>query len=37
VNPFSVDAFLTQQWQAPLLVIVVILLVLVVADWIDRQ
>ena len=36
-TPISWDAFLSQPWQAPLLVVVVILLVFVVADWIESR
>jgi len=37
MSAFSWDGFLSQPWQAPLLVVVAILLVLVVADWIENR
>ena len=37
MSAFSWGAFLSQPWQAPLLVIIAILLVFIVADWIDSR
>ena len=31
------DAFLSQPWQGPLLVVIAILLVFAVADWIESK
>ena len=37
MSAFSWDGLLSQPWQAPLIVVVVILLVFVVADWIESR
>ena len=37
MSAFSWGAFLSQPWQAPLLVVIAILLVFVVADWIEGR
>ena len=37
MSAFSWDAFLTQPWQAPLLVVIAILLVFAVADWVEGR
>ena len=36
-TPTSWDAFLSRPWRAPLLVVIAILLVFVVADWIESR
>ena len=36
-SAFSWDALLSQPWQAPLLVIIAILLVFIVADWVESR
>jgi hypothetical protein len=37
VSAFSWGGFLSQPWQAPLLVVVAILLVFAVADWVESR
>ena len=37
MSAFSWDGLLSQPWQAPLIVVIVILLVFVVADWIESR
>ena len=37
MSAFAWDAFLTQPWQAPLIVVVAILLVFAVADWVESR
>ena len=36
-TPTSWDAFLSQPWRAPLLVVIAILLVFAVADWVEGR
>jgi len=37
MSALSWDGFLTRPWQAPLLVIIAILLVFIVADWVESR
>jgi len=37
MGAFSWDGFLTQPWQAPLLVVIAIIAVFIVADWVESR